>query len=211
MLKRLLTYYDNISFFVKFSKCAFGLQELEYLGHIVTPQGVKVDQNKITAMLNWPRPTNVSELRGLLGHTGYYQKFVRNYGLIARPLTNILKKGKFSWSDAAESAFKELKTTMTTTPTLAMPNFNEPFTIESDASSNGIGAILSQQGHHIAFMSRALGTTKQSWSVYAKEMLAIIHAIQTWRPFLLGRKFYIQTDQRSLKYLLEQRIVTPEQ
>jgi len=100
---------------------------------------------------------------------------------------------------------------MTTTPTLAMPNFSEPFTIESDASSNGIGAVLSQQGQPIAFMSRALGPTKQSWSVYAKEMLAIIHAIQTWRPFLLGRKFYIQTDQRSLKYCLDQRIATPEQ
>ena len=100
---------------------------------------------------------------------------------------------------------------MTTTPTLAMPNFNEPFTIESDASGTGIGAVLSQQGQPIAFMSRALGITKQSWSVYAKEMLAIIHAIQTWRPFLLGRKFFIQTDQRSLKYWLDQRIVTPEQ
>ncbi|KAB5520048.1 hypothetical protein DKX38_024367 [Salix brachista] len=78
---------------------------------------------------------------------------------------------------------------MTTTPTLAMPNFSAPFTIESDAFGAGIGAVLSQQGQPIAFMSRALGITKQSWSVYAKEMLAIIHAIQTWRPFLLGRNF----------------------
>ena len=80
---------------------------------------------------------------------------------------------------------------MTSTPTLAMPNFSEPFIIECDASGNGIGAILAQQSRPIAFMSRALGTTKQSWSTYAKEMLAIILPIQTWRPYLLGRKFYI--------------------
>ncbi|KAF2300131.1 hypothetical protein GH714_009331 [Hevea brasiliensis] len=100
---------------------------------------------------------------------------------------------------------------MTTTPTLAMPNFNEPFIIESDASSDGIGAVLTEHGRPIAFMSRALGVAKKSWSVYAKEMLAIVHPVHTWRPYLLGRKFYIHTDQCSLKHLLEQRIVTPEQ
>lgn len=198
-------------FTVKLSKCAFGLQEIEYLGHIVTPQGVKVDQNKISAMVNWPKPTNVSELRGFLGLTGYYRKFVRNYGLIAQPLTNLLKKGQFQWTDAADSAFQQLKSAMTATPILAMPNFDEIFIIESDASGDGIGAVLSQQGRPIAFMSRALGNSKRSWSIYAKEMLAIIHAIQTWRPYLLGRKFIIHTDQRSLKHLLEQRVVTPEQ
>lgn len=92
---------------------------------------------------------------------------------------------------------------MTTTPTLAMPNFKGPFTIETDASGSGIGAVLSQHEKPIAFMSRALGVFKLSWSIYAKEMLAIIEAIRTWRPYLLGRKFFIQTDQRSLKYLLE--------
>ena len=198
-------------FFVKISKCAFGQQELEYLGHIVTPQGVQVDQGKIKAMLNWPRPTNISELRGFLDLTGYYRKFVRNCGIIARALTNLLKKGKFAWTKDAETAFQELKQAMTSTPTLAMPNFNEPFVIESDASGDGIGFVLTQQGKPIAFMSRALGVSKRSWSIYACEMLAIVHAIQTWRPYLLGRKFYIQTDQRSLKYLLEQRIATPEQ
>ena len=92
-----------------------------------------------------------------------------------------------------------------------MPNFNEPFVIESDASGAGIRAVLTQQGRPIAFMNRALGITKQSWSTYAKEMLAIVQAIRTWRPYLLGQKFYIQTDQRSLKYLMEQCKVTSEQ
>ena len=149
-------------FFVKISKCAFGLQELEYLGHIVTAQGVKVDQGKIQTMLNWPKPTNVSKLRGFLGLTGYYHKFVQNYGLIARPLTNILKKGQFVWSDEAEAAFQVLKQAMTTTPILSMPKFNESFTIESDALSIDIGAVLSPLGKPITFMSRALGASKQS-------------------------------------------------
>ena len=100
---------------------------------------------------------------------------------------------------------------MTTTPTLAMPNFKDVFTVETDASCDGIGTILSQQGKPIAFMSKALGVAKKSWSTYAKEMLAILEAIRLWRPYLLGRKFYIQTDQRSLKFFLEQRIITPEQ
>ena len=100
---------------------------------------------------------------------------------------------------------------MTTTPILAMPKFNDAFTIETDASREGIGAVLSQQGKPVAYMSRALRVTKKSWSTYAKEMLAIVEAIRTWRPYILGQKFYIQTDQRSLKYLLEQRIATPEQ
>ncbi|XP_034707028.1 uncharacterized protein LOC117930485 [Vitis riparia] len=96
-------------FFVKASKCAFGQQELEYLGHIITRKGVKVDENKIAAMVAWPRPTNISELRGFLGLIGYYQKFVKDYGIIARPLTNLLKKGQFGWHGEAETAFLALK------------------------------------------------------------------------------------------------------
>lgn len=92
-----------------------------------------------------------------------------------------------------------------------MPNFNDDFAIETDTSGEGIRAVLSQQGKPVAYMSRALGVTKKSWLTYAKEMLAIVEAIHTWRPYLLSKKFYIQTDQRSLKYFLEQRIATPEQ
>nr|GLL19764.1 hypothetical protein CK203_107764 [Ipomoea trifida] len=113
--------------------------------------------------------------------------------------------------DAALEAFTRSKEAMVTAPTLAMLDFSYPFTIETDASGCGIGAVLSQRGHPIAFMSQALGRSKLSWSIYAKEMLAILTAIRLWRPYLLGRRFYIFTDQKSLKYLLEQRIGTPEQ
>jgi len=112
--------------------------------------------------LNWPWPTNVFELLGFLGLIGYFHKFVRNDSLITRPLTKLLKKSNFGWLDAAKNAFQELKKAMTTTPTLAMLHFNDPFIIESDAFDNDIGEVLSQKGKPIAFMSRALGTTKQS-------------------------------------------------
>ena len=191
-------------FFVKARKCAFGQQKLKYLRHIITNQGMKVDEHKISAMIAWPRPTNISELRGFLGLTSYYRKFVKDYDIIAWPLTNLLKKGQFGWHEVAENAFCALKQAMTTTLILTMPNFNDVFTIEIDASGEGIGAVLTQQGKLVAYMGRALGMTKKSWSTYAKEMLANVEAIRTWRPYLLGHKFFIQTDQSSLKYFLEQ-------
>jgi hypothetical protein len=162
-----------------------------------------VDDRKIAAMGAWSRPTNISELHGFLGLTGYYRKFVQNYGNIAQPLTNLLKKNQFGWHEAAEAAFLALKQAMTTTLILAMPNFNEAFTIETDASGDGIGTVLAQQGKPVAYISRALGITMKSWSTYAKEMLVVLEAIRLWRPYLLGKKFYIQIDQRSLKYFVE--------
>lgn len=133
-------------FFIKLKKYVFGQQKLEYLGHIITPNGVQVDQSKIQVMLDWPSPTTVTELRGFLGLIGYYRKFVKDYGLIARQLTQLLKKGQFEWNGAAKKAFKSLKQAMTSTPTLALPNFSEPLTFEIDAFGIRIGAVLSQQG-----------------------------------------------------------------
>ena len=115
---------------------------MAYLGHIISGQEVSADPSKIQAINSWPMPTNLQALRGFLGLTGYYRKFVQAYNIIAWPLTNLLKKGKFQWIEKAKNAFKNLKQAMTTTPTLAMLNFKELFTIETDASEEGIGAVL---------------------------------------------------------------------
>lgn len=130
------------TFFANAKKCLFGQQQIGFLGHMITPRGVVVDPDKVSAVCEWPIPSNVKELRGFLGLTRYYRRFVRNYGAIAHPLTEITKKDSFRWSPEAEKAFNCLKKALISVPVLQLPNFLLPFTVECDASSEGIGAIL---------------------------------------------------------------------
>ncbi|GJW03450.1 ty3-gypsy retrotransposon protein [Tanacetum coccineum] len=167
-------------------KCIFGQKQVEYLGHIVSSDGVKANPSKITAMTEWPIPRNLRELRGFLGLTGYYRKFVQGYGKIARDP---------HW---------------TYVPVLRLPDFSKKFTIETDASGQGVGAVLMQEGRPVAYFSQVLGSRAQLKSVYERELMAIVLAVQKWRPYLLGRTFTVITDQKSLKYLLEQRTVVGE-
>ncbi|KAJ4810364.1 polyprotein [Rhynchospora pubera] len=192
--------------FAKRSKCQFGMTELEYLGHIISQNGVATDPHKISAMLQWPTPTSVKALRGFLGLTGYYRRFIKDYGTISKPLTNQLKKNAFSWDAQAEAAFSQLKQAVTSAPVLAIPDFSQPFIIETDASAKGIGAVLMQNKRPIAFLSKSLGVKAQGLSTYEKEFLALLTAVQKWRHYLIGAKFIIKTDQISLKHLLEQRL-----
>ncbi|KAL5861508.1 hypothetical protein ACOSQ4_002804 [Xanthoceras sorbifolium] len=194
--------------FVKKSKCNFGCHELEYLGHIISEKGVAADNKKIQGMVDWPTPKSIKALRGFLGLTGYYRKFVRGYGIISKPLTNLLRKGEFIWNEEAEMAFQNLKVAMTTTPVLALPDFQQPFVLETDACDTGIGAVLMQQDRPIAYISKSLPNRKKGLSTYEKELLAIVYAVQKWRAYLHGNRFTIKTDHHSLKYFLEQKITT---
>jgi transposase InsO family protein len=196
---------------VKESKCSFGTSQVEYLGHIISAQGASVDPTKIESISHCSKPKSLKGLRGFLGLAGYYKKFVRHFGIITKPLTNMLKTGGFEWTAESTRAFEALKTALTTTPVLVLPNFSKEFMVECDASGVGIGAVLSQEGHPIAFLSKALAPRHQALSVYDKEMLAVVFAVQHWRPYLLGNHFKIFTDHRTIEYFLGQRITTPAQ
>lgn len=144
-----------------------------------------------------------------MGLAGFYRRFVRHFAVIAKPLTNLLKKGAlFVWTADHQLAFDTLKGAMSSAPVLALPDFTKPFVIETDASQNGIGTVLIQQGHPLAFISKPLGPRTQGLSTYEKEYLAILLAVEHWRSYLQLAEFLIFTDQRSLIHLNEQRLHT---
>nr|CAD1821648.1 unnamed protein product [Ananas comosus var. bracteatus] len=213
-LLHLRTTFDVLrqhSLLVKKKKCVFAAAQLEYLGHIISQEGVAMDKQKVEAILKWPRPDSVKELRGFLGLAGYYRRFVKDFGKISKPLHEMLGKGGFKWTEAGLQAFQQLKVAVATAPVLALLDFSAEFIVETDASGMGVGAVLLQEGRPIAFMSKPLSPRNRQLSTYEREMLAIVIAIQKWRPYLIGRHFKVKTDHQSLKYLLEQRVSTPSQ
>lgn len=129
----------------------------------------------------WPVPTNLKELRGFLGLSGYYRKFVRRYGILSQPLTQLPRKGvPFVWTLTTQTTFDALKIALTTAHVLALPDFSQRFEIETDASENGVGAVLLQKGHPLAFVSRGLGPRTKGMSTYEKEYMAILLAVEQW-------------------------------
>lgn len=190
---------------LKASKCTFAQTSLEYLGHIISDQGVATDPTKTNATLQWLVPIRFTELKAFLGLAGYYRKFVRNYGILAKPLTFLLRNKQFHWTPATSQAFENLKQAMTTTPVLALPNFQVTFTVETYACNDGVGAVLMQAGQPIAYLSKALGEKHKHLSIYEKEFLALIMAIEKWCHYLQRQESVISTDQ-SLSYLTEQNL-----
>lgn len=187
------------------------MHTVHYLGHVISANGVAPDPEKVEAITDWPVPRTITALRGFLGLTGFYRRFVRSYATLASPLTDLLRGTKFQWSLEADQAFTNLKLHMTTMPVLHLPDFSKIFVVETDASQVAIGAVLSQDGHPLAFFSKKMNPKMQAASVYVREMYAVTEAVKKWRQYLIGQQFHIFTDQKSLKNLLLQKIQTPEQ
>lgn len=181
-LRQVLQLLCQDQWHVKLSKCAFGQQRLSYMGHVISGQGIATEPSKIRVVVQWATPTDVKAIRSFLGLAGYYRRFVKNFGILARLLFNLIKKGvPFLWTPSTETEFQLLKQQLTEAPVLALPNFTKPFAIETDACDMGIGAVLQQDGHPIAYMSKALSLRYQGLSTYEKEYLAVIVTVDQWR------------------------------
>lgn len=197
---------------VKLSKCRFSQESIAYLGHIISAEGVGTNPTKVDAIQQWPKPVDIKELCSFLGLTGYYRKFVHNFTVIAQPFRDLLWKGTlFIWTESHQSAFDALKAALVFAPVLALPDFSKDFQIQIDASNRGMGAVLLQQGHPLAFVSKALGPRTGGLSTCEKEYLAILVAVEQWRPYLQHGEFTIFSDHRSLMHLIEQWPHTPWQ
>jgi hypothetical protein len=191
--------------YAKLSKCDFWLKEIKFLGHIISQAGIVVNPDKVQEVMNWKPPTTVRQIRSFLGLAGYYRRFIPDFSRIAKPMTELLKKGaKFVWGQKCEDAFHTLRQHLTTTPVLAQPDSSKPFDVYCDASSTGLGCVLMQDNRVIAYVSRALRRHEQNYPTHDLELAAVVHALKMWRHYLMGTHCNIFTYHKSLKYIFAQ-------
>ncbi|GJP47876.1 hypothetical protein CLOM_g7051 [Closterium sp. NIES-68] len=200
----------------KGSKCDFLKQELEFLGHVVSTEGVKIDPRKIKTIQEWKPPTNLKELQSFLGFVYYVRRFIPNMAGLSAPLTDRLKdRDCFWWGEKQQTAFDQLKIALTSPPVLRISDPNRPYEVVTDASDIAIGAVLLQDFgdglQPVAYESRKLQGAEKNYTVHDKEMMAIVHAFKTWRCYLTGADVTVRTDHKSLQYLRAQPNLNPRQ
>jgi hypothetical protein len=187
--------------YAKLKKCEFWLNQVVFLGHVISKDGITVNPNKIEVVVSWDRPTNVSEVSSFLGLAGYYKRFVEGFSRIKAPLTHLTRKNaKFEWKEECEKSFQELKQRLVTALVLTIPSSSGGFVIYSDASHKGLGCVLMQHGKVVAYASRQLKNYEQNYPTHDLELAAIVFALKIWRHYLYGEKCEIYTDHKSLKY-----------
>ena len=201
-LKSVLTVLRKEQLYANLEKCIFCTNHVVFLGFVVSSKGVQVDEEKVRTIQEWPTPKSVTEVRSFHGLASFYRRFVKDFSTLAAPLNEVLKKNVgFKWGEKQEEAFNVLKQKLTNAPILALPNFQKSFEIECDASNVGIGAVLMQEGHPIAYFSEKLSGPTLNYSTYDKELYALVRALKTWQHYLYPKEFVIHSDHESLKYI----------
>ena len=193
---------------LKPQKCHFIRQEVEYLGHIITPNGLKTNPRLVEAVLEFPTPKSVQQIRQFLGLSSFYRRFVPNFAKIAQPLHSLTRKNmQFVWETDCQAAFDLLKQKLTQAPVLAYPSFDHPYILETDASIQGLGAILSQdqdgKAHPVAYASRSLSPQERNYGITELETLAVVWAISHFKSYLYGNPVTVYTDHSAIKAILE--------
>ena len=199
----------------KLTKCIFGVQEVEYLGFILKTDRITVDPNKVQAIQAWKVPSCKKDIQSFLGMVNFYRRFIKNCASIAKPLTQLTKNVPFDWNAEAQKSFDALKEVLVTAPVLKAFNPNCPIIVTTDASRLAIGAVLEQEFpdgcHPVAFISKTLNSAEQNYAPHNSEMLAIVYAVTSWRCYLHGRKFVVQTDHAPLRHFFTQNKLSPLQ
>lgn len=217
-LKLVLDRCQEANLKLKFKKCHFGSGKVEYLGHTISGEGVSPHAHNTDKITNFPTPRNADEVRSFLGTAGYYRRFIDRYADIAVPLTNMLKKNKnFKWGESEEEAFRVLQQRLVNAPVLAYPDRQQIQILTTDASNNGISAILSQSPDGsaenekvISYNSRTLRGPEVGYSAVHQEAAAIIWAVNKYRHYLMGRYFKLRTDNAALTYIMSPSKPSPK-
>ena len=204
LLETVLERLSEAGLTVNLDKCNFCRPELTYLGYVVNSEGLKVDPNKVAAVVNYPRPTCASDVRRFYGLAGWYRRFIKDFSEVCAPLTLLTKKNAvWRWGKEQEDAFRTLKERLVNAPVLRCPDFGKMFTLHCDASNNACGCILSKEtddgsgSHVIAFASRMFTAIEKKYSVTERECLAVLWAIEHFRGYLEGYHFEVITDHHS--------------
>ena len=206
-LRQIFERFQQAGLKLKPRKCTLFSKQVEFLGHVISEQGIKTDPKKTGCIDKWPTPKNVHDVRAFLGLCGYYRKFVYSFSEIAKPLYKLTEKlTPFVWSDECSVAFEMLKDKLVQSPILAHPDFTKPFILDVDASDKCIGAVLSQETEDgecvIAYGSRTLTQSERLYCVTRKELLALVNFVKFFRHYLYGKKFHVRTDHGSLRWLM---------
>jgi hypothetical protein len=211
-LKMVLQRLEQHKFYAQLKKCHFALPEVEFLGHMVSKEGIRVDPKKVKIVQEWPKPAKLSDLRSFLGLSNYFRRFVHAYSTIARPLHALTRKDvPWQWTVPCDKAFQLLKDKLSPAPVLKMPDFTQPFELIADASDYTLGAILMQEGRPIAFESRKLTPAEVNYHTPEKELLAVMHALTVWHCYVDGSHVKILSDHEPLKYLRSKAQLLPRQ
>ena len=202
-LDKVLTALGRANLKLHPGKCAVARESATCLGHLLTRQGIQPDPHNLAKVVKWPIPSNVKEVRGFLGLTGYYRQFVENYAKVAGPLTDLTSKEKtWSWGKAEQAAFESLRKTLTEAPIIAYPDFEKPFWVKTDASGGSVGYVLTQfhdgKERVISYGSKKLDATQRRWSTYDREFFGLLTGIRNNSHYLRLKPFMAVTDHRPL-------------
>jgi hypothetical protein len=216
LLRQVLQILREQKFYVRFAKCDWERSSLKYLGHIVSGDNIKVDPGKTRVVQEWRVPASVRDVRSFLGLANYFRNFIQGYASLSSPMTALTKKeikwGANTWTQQCQDAFEGIKHALTHAPCLVLPDLSKGgYELIADASLTGIGAVLLQEGHPIAYESRRLTDAQYKWTTTEQEMWAVVHALRVWRCYLEGAQFTVITDHNPLIYLKTQKNLSRKQ